>query len=168
MVCICCFELQPVLQPFFPDWNNNLIIFEPVLKEGLYCFKISIGSVWRCISISGNLELDILSDAVLKAFDFDHDHLYQFTYRNRKGLIVNVNDPELEESPYADETLIGELGLKPGDSFVYLYDFGDQWEFSLKLDKISPLDIELSLPILLDSYGDSPVQYENDDEFDEF
>lgn len=161
-------EWQSLLHPYFPEWNNNLIMKEPEFQEGEYIFKVSLYSVWRRIGISGNLELEALSDAILKAFDFDDDHLYQFTYKNQKGISVEVYAPQFDEDPSTTEVRIGEMGLNPGDTFVYLYDFGDQGEFSLILEKIDENNKEISTPVLLESYGESPEQYECDDDYFEF
>ena len=161
-------EWQSLLHPYFPEWNNNLIMKEPEFQEGEYIFKVSLYSVWRRIGISGNLELEALSDAILKAFDFDDDHLYQFTYKNQKGISVEVYAPQFDEDPSTTEVRIGEMGLNPGDTLFYLYDFGDQWEFSLILEKIDENNKEISTPVLLESYGESPEQYECDDDYFEF
>ncbi len=141
---------------------------EPEFQEGIYVFKIIIGKVWRRIAISGDQELDLLSDAILEAFEFDHDHLYQFTYKNRKGLAISVNAPGMEEQPFTTEVLVGNLGLNPGDILNYLFDFGDQWEFEAILEKFDHNNTEISTPILLESYGEAPEQYEDEDDFDEF
>jgi len=161
-------EWQSLLQPYFPEWNNNLIMKEPEFQEGEHIFKVSICSVWRRIGISGNHELEVLSDAILNAFDFDDDHLYQFTYKNRKGISVEVYAPYFNEDPSTTEVRIGEMGLNPGDTLLYLYDFGDQWEFSLILEKIDENKKEISTPVLLESYGESPEQYECDEDYFEF
>jgi len=164
----CFGEWQSLLQPFFPEWKNNLIMKEPEFKEGLYIFEISIGSVWRRISISSDQELEVLSDAILEAFDFDDDHMYQFTYTNRKGIIVEVVSPEFGEPPLTTDVRVGDLDLSPGDSFYYLYDFGDQWEFTLVLEDIKTNHKKKSKPTLLESYGEAPDQYENDEDDYEF
>jgi len=161
-------EWQALLQPYFPEWKNNLIITEPEFQAGEHIFKVSINSVWRRISISGDHELEVLSDAILKAFDFDDDHLYQFTYKNRKGVAVEVFAPQLDENFSTTEVRIGNMGLNPGDSLLYIYDYGDQWEFTLILEKINADNQERSNPIILESFGESPDQYEFEDEFFEF
>lgn len=153
-------ELQSVLLAFFPEWKNNLTMVEPGFQEGLYVFKISIGSVWRRISISGDQELEQLSDAILEAFDFDKDHMYEFEYKNRKGVSVRVFSADSDEPPLTTEVLVGELNLNIGDSLTYLFDYGDNWKFSLILEKIDGDNIKISTPILLESYGESPEQYE--------
>ena len=67
--------LQPMLQPFFPEWRKGLIIPEPEFQDGIYIFKVSLGRSWRRIAIPAQLDLDTLSVSILNAFDFDHDHL---------------------------------------------------------------------------------------------
>jgi hypothetical protein len=161
-------EWQSLLHPYFPEWNNNLIMKAPEFQEGVHIFKVSIYSVWRRIAISGNQELEELSDAILNAFDFDDDHLYQFTYKNRKGISVEVYAPYFDEDPSTTEVRIGEIGLNPGDALFYLYDFGDQWEFTLILEKIDKKNKKIAAPVILESYGESPEQYKCDDDYFEF
>lgn len=45
-------ELQPALQPYFPQWQNTLTIPEFESRSGLYTFKVSLGKIWRRIAIS--------------------------------------------------------------------------------------------------------------------
>jgi hypothetical protein len=71
--------LQPMLQPFFPEWRKNLIIPEPEFQDGIYVFKVSLGRSWRRIAIPAKLDLDTLSVSILNVFDFEHDHLYMFS-----------------------------------------------------------------------------------------
>jgi len=166
-------DWQPLLQPYFPEWNHNLIMIEPEFQEGEHIFKVSIDnlpidSVWRRIGISGDQELEELSNAILEAFDFDNDHLYQFTYKNRKGISVEVYAPQFDEDSCTTEVCIGEMGLNPGDALLYVYDYGDQWEFTLILEKIDEKNKNISTPVILESYGESPDQYECDDDYFEY
>ncbi|GAH28769.1 unnamed protein product, partial [marine sediment metagenome] len=38
--------LQPLLQPFFPEWQRNIINTETEKKTGSYVFKVSLGIIW--------------------------------------------------------------------------------------------------------------------------
>jgi hypothetical protein len=54
------------------------------------------------------------------------------------------------------------MELYPGQKLVYLFDFGDMWEFSVELlgiEKEAPLPLR---PITVESKGESPKQYECD------
>ncbi len=39
--------------------------------------------IYRNIEIWGNSTLDLLCEVIIKAFDFDSDHLYEFCMDNR-------------------------------------------------------------------------------------
>lgn len=160
--------LQPLLQPFFPEWRRNLEIPQAALVNGIYVFKVSLGAkVWRRIAIPAALPLDDLSHAILRAYNFDDDHLYQFSYRDRFGVTVQVKHPYLEEPPSTDEVAIGEIPLRPGASMEYLFDFGDEWRFDVKLERIDPADGRIKKPKLLEERGKAPPQYPNMEEDEE-
>ncbi len=160
--------LQPLLQPFFPEWRRNLEIPQAALVNGLYVFKVSLGTkVWRRIAIPVALKLDDLSDAILRAYDFDDDHLYQFSYRDRFGVTVQIKHPYLAEPPSTDEVAVGEIPLRPGASMEYLFDFGDEWRFDVKLERIDPADGRIKKPKLLEEHGEVPPQYPNMEEDEE-
>lgn len=157
--------LQPVLQPYFPEWRNNLSLPEAVMVNGLYIFKVSLDAkTWRRIAIPSTLTLDDLSDTILRAFNFDDDHLYQFSYRNRFGRTDRIFHPYMEESPSTDEVAIGDIQLRPGASMEYLFDFGDQWRFDVKLEEIDTADTRIKKPKILEKHGQAPPQYPNLDE----
>jgi hypothetical protein len=160
--------LQPLLQPFFPEWRGSLEVPKAALVNGLYVFKVSLGAkVWRRIAIPAALSLDDLSHAILRAYDFDDDHLYQFSYRDRFGVTVQVKHPYLEEPPSTDETAVGEIPLRPGASMEYLFDFGDEWRFDVKLERIDSADGRIKKPKLLEEHGEAPPQYPNMEEDEE-
>src|ERR1019366_10777012 len=74
---------QPLFKPFFPEWRENLVLPRPEAREGVFVFKVSLGKVWRQIAIPDSLTLDDLAGAILDAVDFDSDHLYEFSFRDR-------------------------------------------------------------------------------------
>jgi hypothetical protein len=73
------------------------------------------------------------------------------------------------EEPAGDvrEVQRGQRDLSVGKSFLYVYDYGDEWEFDVQLEAINengPSEDEL--PRLVDAEGEAPSQYEDDDEED--
>jgi len=59
----------------------------------------------------------------------------------------------------AEELAIQEMGIFAGQKLIYLFDFGDRWEFSVELmgiDKEEPLPLK---PIIVEAKGESPQQY---------
>lgn len=157
--------LQSMLQPYFPEWRGNLSLPEDAPVDGIYLFKVSLDAkTWRRLAIPATLTLDDLSDTILRAFDFDNDHLYEFSYRNRFGALARIHHPYTDDSPSTAETTIGEVPLRPGASMEYLFDFGDQWRFDVKLEVIEPADARVKKTKILEKRGQSPPQYPNMDE----
>lgn len=153
-------RLQPIFQPFFPEWCNNLTLPEQKFQDGLFIFKVSLGKVWRRIAMPANADLASLANSILDAFDFDYDHLYRFTYKSRFGYSIKVNHPYMNDEPLcADEVRVGDLEIRPGVAITYLYDFGDQWLFQVQLERIDPADPAIKGPQVIDAHGEAPEQY---------
>jgi len=156
-------EFQSRLQPFFPEWRETLTLPETAMRSGLHVFKVSLGRVWRRIAIPGRMTLEALSEAILDAFDFDNDHLHLFRYRNQFGFFEEVKHSYTEESPSTAEVKIGELPLRPGSILEYLFDFGDNWLFEMRLEKLEPVNPKIRKPVVVDGRGQAPPQYPNFD-----
>lgn len=159
-------KLQPIFRPYFPAWQKVLVLPEPEARDGVFVFRVSLGKVWRRIAIPADLTLDDLITAILNSLNFDHDHLYEFTYRNRFGAAVRALHPYCEEGPHGDEVRIGEVPLSPGQSMKLVYDFGDDWRFDVKLERIDPPDKRMKKPRVLEKHGEAPEQYPNWDDME--
>jgi hypothetical protein len=152
-------ELQQYLQPYFPEWRNNLLVKEAKFREGLYLFKASLGKCWRLIAIPANLDLDCLADIILDAFEFDHDHLYKFSCKQKTGVTLDIYHSYLEHELVTEDFLVGDLPLQEGQNMTFLFDFGDNWEFDLTLQQIRPQDSKITQAEILQSHGQAPEQY---------
>jgi hypothetical protein len=157
-------KFQPHFQHLFPEWEKNLVIPEQEFKDGIYVFKVSLSRVWRRIAIPAKKRLSWLAGAILDAFNFDFDHLYEFSYKDRFGFLVKIGHPYMNTPPLADEVRIGDLCLEPGTRMTYLYDFGDNWKFDVQLEAIDPPDSNMKQAEILESKGKAPPQYWNDED----
>ena len=160
--------LQTIFQPYFPEWQNIFRLPQTETTNGIYIFKVSLDKkTWRRIAVSSNDVLDVLHDAIQKAFEFDNDHLYQFSFRNQFGIEQRVPHPMCEEEFSTDEFEIKDLPLRIGETMEYVFDFGDYWQFTVELEKIEPPNPKFKRAKILESHGKAPEQYpdwEDDDE----
>lgn len=157
---------QPLLRPYFPQWINNLKLPEPEFRDGVYYFKVSLGRPWRRIAIPAKSDLDELAACIIRAFDFDGDHLYDFEFVTRDGRQARVGHPYMDDpETHTDEIAIGELPLSERQSMQFRYDFGANWRFAVQLEKIEPEGAKMSKPIIVESRGEAPAEYESDDEW---
>ncbi|MDJ0574740.1 MAG: plasmid pRiA4b ORF-3 family protein [Xenococcaceae cyanobacterium MO_234.B1] len=152
-------ELQPTLQPYFPEWQNTLTIPEPESCAGVYIFKVYLGKIWRRIAISSQMTLEDLSSLILESVNFDSDHLDMFRYKNQIGRTVEISHPYADGFPSTHEVCIGDLPLREGASMIYIFDFGDWWEFNVQLEKIATDDLRTNYGAIIESYGEAPPQY---------
>jgi hypothetical protein len=152
-------EWQPVFQPYFPEWRENLVLPEIEPREGTFVFRVSLGKVWRLIAMPADSTLEDLARWVLRSVNFDNDHLYEFTYHNRLGATEEAHHPYMDEGPYTDEVEVGSLPLEPGQTMKFHFDFGDDWMFDVKLERIEPPGSKIKAPHIMEKHGKSPEQY---------
>jgi hypothetical protein len=157
---------QGLIQPYFPEWNENLVFPAIEHRKGVFIFRVSLGKVWRLIALPSSATLGDLVHWILRSVEFDDDHLYEISYRDRRGAKVAATHPAMEEGPWADEISIGSLPIDPGQTMQLWYDFGDDWRFTIKLERIEPAEAhpKSKKPHILESHGESPPQYPNWDE----
>lgn len=155
--------LSNLYREFFPNCVHTLSQDEGAFVDGVWQFKVSLGNVWRRIVIPAELTADELVGAILAGFKFDNDHLYELQLRSRSGRSIQIGHPELDDVDYyTDEFAIGRLPIDPGQSLTFLFDFGDTWKFTVKLEKILPLDMALNEPQIIARHGKAPRQYGKD------
>jgi hypothetical protein len=166
--------LYKFLEPIVPEGalNKTVTAVRNKLVKGSYVFKVSLGrSVWRKIMLSYDHTLEELHNAVQEAFDFEDDHLYSFFMDAKRYSKHAYHSPMCDEGPFANDVRIGELGLYEGQKIIYLFDYGDSWEFEVQLLKIFKDEIPPKNPKIIEAKGEAPRQYEycddDDDEWEE-
>ncbi len=91
--------------------------------------------VYRVIEIGGDATLDRLCEVIMDAFDFIHEHLYEFCMDNRMYSEFSYQvDPE-DDEPSTDISL-DDIHLMVGQKFTLHYDYGDDWMFPITVSKI--------------------------------
>ena len=144
---------QPIFQPYFPLWRQNLVPPGLESRQGTFVFRVSLGKVWRLIAMPADQTLNDLVHMILRSVNFDNDHLHEFTFRNRLGATVRVKHSVMDEPPYSDEVRIGMLPLESGETMGLIYDFGDNWSFTVRLERIEPPDAKRKAPRIVESHG---------------
>lgn len=164
-------NFEDAFLPYFPALKieKRLINFRFPLEKGNYTFKISLAKdLYKVLEIAGSATFEELHLAIQKAFDFDNDHLYFFSLNGKLWSDCGVVfwAPDNDEGVRADMAMIGEVGLDIGQSFLYLFDFGDEWHFDIQLLAIHRTDDELKDFVIKEEVGENPKQYEYDDDDD--
>ena len=148
----------------------------PPLPEGAYRirFKLERYDVSQVIEIGSGDTFADLHDIIISEMGRYNDHMWIFSFLGRPGSpYAGIGPGDDSDWPLdAFDTELGEVGLEVGQTFSYVFDFGDWWEFQLKVLAFSPGKTVLS-PVVLEKRGEAPDQYHmwdeeyEDDEEDE-
>ncbi len=163
--------LQPVFQPYFPEWQTVYARPSSEARSGTHIFKVTLvgwrgggGNIWRRLAVPPDISLDWLAGEILRAFKLDDDHLYDFRYRDQRGKSHVYNHPYCDEGPWTAEIAVGETELAVKDAMRFTFDYGDYWQFEVRLEGIEAGTCRLKKPKLIDSAGKAPEQYPQIDE----
>jgi hypothetical protein len=152
-----------------------------------YLFKVALmhnKRIYRNIEILEDQTLFDLHEIIFDAFDRYDEHLYSFflTRRSAKSTRAIYDSPEythpmalqqdygfgFKKQYNAAESTIGKLGLKAKEKLYYLFDFGDEWLHELTVLKIQSAAESEKYPKIVKKAGESPDQYPDYEEEDEF
>jgi len=158
--------MQPLFQPYFPEYQRTLAQKEWPYRDGTFTWRVSLGKAWRRIAASDDVSLDDLAMTILKAFEFDSDHLYCFELRQPNGRTLRIACPYEDDAvAFTDEVALGDLPIAEGGSMKMIFDYGESWRFDIKLEEIGP-PAESDGPRILAQGGKPPAQYDWEDEDD--
>jgi len=115
--------------------------------------------VMRRVTVRFGIRLDRLHRVLQAAMGWTNSHLWEF---RAGGTGWGPRDPQddFRDGPHdaTKATLLGVLSDVGGKTIKYLYDFGDGWEHTIKIEKIFPDVPGLAQPFLLEATGRCPPE----------
>lgn len=118
--------------------------------------------------------LEDLHYSIQHAFNWDADHLYSFFMSGRawdqSSEYAAVADPMAiarSPRPLASQVDFEHLGLNVGSTFLYLFDYGDEHHFDVRVERISQSDQPLTTPQIERLPAAPPQQYPDEEWEDE-
>ena len=138
------------------------------------CYRLRVSldkGIWRDIEILDSQTLDDLHLAIQKAYNWANDHLYAFymsgkPYDSLTEIMCDWNEDA--EPPTTSQVRLWELGLRPRQRFLYLFDFGDEWHHDIRFLKRVEQVEGAQYPRVVAEHGEAPPQYPDwDDEGDD-
>ena len=110
-------------------------------KLKLYTLRLELLNIepliWRRIQIAGDASLGYLHHTIQAAFGWEDAHLHEFEVGAQRFVSVSATgeappDDAEDESKQAIEGVAAEVG----DALGYRYDFGDDWEHRIVVERI--------------------------------
>jgi hypothetical protein len=115
---------------------------------------VSKPPVWRRVLVPVTMTLGELHQVIVRVMGWDGGHLHVFSDGMFK---YGTPDGELGHQDEDDFELDGVLS-DPGDRLSYTYDFGDDWEHDIRLEKVLPSDAATAVPTCLAGRGACPPE----------
>jgi hypothetical protein len=126
--------------------------------------KIVLGDVTpkveRWLVVPQKIRLDRLNEVIQAAMGWTNSHLWEFRTKDCEWGIKSHDDAlfgggPLDARKASLRTIIQETGAK---TIHYIYDFGDYWDHTIKLDKFMSVDPLISGPSLVEARGACPPE----------
>jgi hypothetical protein len=126
------------------------------------------GEVIRRIKIAGSRTLYQFARAITKAFGFYFDHPFGFydTFGNLRDakrafeLFVDIGEePVPSTAQGVRKTKVSAAFTAVGEKMLFLFDYGDEWRFTVELKEIRRAEKGESEPVVLECLGQAPEQY---------
>ena len=144
-----------------PERNGHIM-------EKSLVLSVSAGTgCYRHIQIGEGATLFRLHEVILDSFEFSDDHMHAFFMNNRAWdddteYVCPGGDLDYARG-FTDKVKLSKLHLSKGDKFLYIFDFGDDWRFQLKVLRL--IDKPTKTPVILKCIGQiSQYGYEDWDE----
>lgn len=136
--------------------------------ERVFQFKVTLKgvkpAVWRRFLVPESYTFWDLHVAIQDVFGWDDYHLHEFELMNpESGEIAAIGIPEgmglFEREILAGwKQRISAWFSKDYRSALYTYDFGDEWEHLVKLEKILPREAKKKYPVCVDGKRACPPE----------
>lgn len=122
----------------------------------------------RKIQIAGIKSLYNFAKVITQAFGFYFDHCFGFydTLKDRLNckkafeLFVDIGEePTNEIARGVKKIKISQAFKHIGEKLIFLFDYGDGWQFNVELKEIRNAEKWDLKPVILESIGNAPLQY---------
>jgi hypothetical protein len=117
-------------------------------------------SVWRRVEVPSTLTLAGLHEVIQASFGWDDDHLWEFdTPYGKHGPAPDLGHRDPNEAALAQVAA-------EGTTFRYVFDFGDNWDHEILVEKVVPAARTAAHPRCTGGRQPDPVQYGGEDDDD--
>ena len=141
------------MQTSSQDQDGMVSPMEPSARGGVrsvYQIKVTLRGIrppiWRRVLVHSDITLDRLHEILQWAMGWHNSHLHQFVAH---GVAYGTPDPDFDDIDVRDEKRmrLDQAIVDPGAKIIYEYDFGDDWQHDVLLEKILPPDEDTDYPV---------------------
>ncbi len=109
--------------------------------------------IWRTFQVKSDINLKALHKTIQIVMGWTDSHLHAFIIFG-----ISYGDPNQEVGLDEKKYRLNKLNLREKDKFFYVYDFGDNWEHQILIEKILPIDEKAQYPVCLKGKRSCPPE----------
>jgi Plasmid pRiA4b ORF-3-like protein len=155
-------------------WRSAITREGGMSRASTHIFRVRLRpKLYRDIEIDSNKSLYDLAAAIVCAFGFEFDHAFGFfsklTGRIYDSPVRYELFADLDDDPLADgvkRTKMSRVFPEVGSKMLFLFDYGDNWEFRVEVIRFGEKVPRTRYPRVLAVVGKAPPQYPDTDEAD--
>ena len=121
----------------------------------IYLREIS-PAIWRRLLSLRTSNIADLHYTVQIAMGWSDFHLHQFVIRGKRYGVSRLGGTGFRDNP--EQMCLGDFHFRLGERFLYEYDFGDLWQHEIRLEKVLPLEPQLTYPRCIGGARQSPPE----------
>lgn len=138
----------------------------------IYQFKISLRGfkppIWRRIFVDADITFYEFHHILQVAFDWQNAHLHEFMVKEKgqttyyEGISIGIPDPD---DMWNSHDILDEHHIKiakyfknENDKCLYVYDFGEDWNHDIVLEKVLQDDESITLPYCVKAMRPAPPE----------
>ena len=129
-------------------------------EESAYQLKIVLRGVspmiWRRVLVRSDTTIAELHHIIQTVMGWDDWHLHRFHIHGKDYGIAYIGGISFADDPH--EVRLERFRLRPGERFLYEYNFFDFWEFDLRLEQILPLEPKRQYPTCIGGRHAAPPE----------
>nr|MDO8117188.1 plasmid pRiA4b ORF-3 family protein [Candidatus Sigynarchaeota archaeon] len=121
--------------------------------------------VWRRVLIKDGDTFEQLHAAIQDSFGWADYHLHEFSFksgsrrRDRTIICQDCEDVDVNHWDYKERSVqLRDFLPTETMKMQYTYDFGDNWEHLIVLERILPVDPAFDYPVCIKSKGECPEE----------
>jgi hypothetical protein len=131
------------------------------MTAAVLCLKVTLDDVepkvLRRIEVPADIKLDRLHLTLQAALGWTNSHLFEIRARDVGWGIPSPDWPDgpLDARKVKLIDVLEDAGTK---TLRYLYDYGDGWEHTIKVERMIPADTNIAYPRLIEASGRCPPE----------
>lgn len=112
--------------------------------------------IWRRLLVRSEGSIADLHYTIQIAMGWSDSHLHRFRVYSKDFGVYHIGGPIFNDN--AQKVRLADFRLRPGERFLYEYDFGDDWQHDVRLERILPLGPRQIYPVCIGGKRSAPPE----------